>query len=169
MWAACTYRDVTPDDEDLWATHGAALARVVASYTPPGADRDDLAQEVALAIVRALPRFRGACSLRSYVLRIAHNVGLRHATRRRRWRFEPEVELVDPTASPEAQAARAQEQERLMVAVRALPLSLRQVLTLALEDLSHREIGQILGISDNAVAIRLHRARRQLETLMEAQ
>jgi DNA-directed RNA polymerase specialized sigma24 family protein len=38
----------------------------------------------------------------------------------------------------------------------------RQVLTLALEDLSHAEIGSVLGIRENAVAVRLTRARQAL-------
>ncbi|MBT3224668.1 MAG: RNA polymerase subunit sigma-70, partial [Proteobacteria bacterium] len=41
-------------------------------------------------------------------------------------------------------------------AVHQLPLSLRQVLTLALEELAHREIAEVLGISENAVAIRFY-------------
>ncbi|MDP2305758.1 MAG: sigma-70 family RNA polymerase sigma factor [Pseudomonadota bacterium] len=55
----------------------------MASYAPPGQDREDLSQEVALSIVQALARFRGESSVKTYVLRIAHNVGLRHAMRRR--------------------------------------------------------------------------------------
>ena len=69
--------------DDMLGEHGAALARVVASYAPPGPDRDELAQEVALALVTALPRHRGDSGLKTYVLRIAHNVSLRHAVRRR--------------------------------------------------------------------------------------
>lgn len=63
---------------------GPALARVVASYAPPGSNREDLAQEVAMALVRALPAFRGQASLKTYVLRIAHNICLRQVMRKRR-------------------------------------------------------------------------------------
>ena len=50
---------------------------------------------------------------------------------------------------------------------RELPLGSRQVLTLALEGLSHAEIGEVLGLSDNAVAVRLHRARAHLKARRE--
>ena len=71
------------------AAYGPALARVVASYAPPGADREDLAQEVAMALVRGLPAFRGEASLRTYVMRIAHNVCLREVMRHREWSVGP--------------------------------------------------------------------------------
>ncbi|MBT3219668.1 MAG: sigma-70 family RNA polymerase sigma factor [Proteobacteria bacterium] len=43
------------------------IARVVASYSLPGPDREDLGQEVALALFRALPAFRGDSSPRTYI------------------------------------------------------------------------------------------------------
>ena len=67
------------------------------SYLPPGPERDDLAQEVMIAVLQALPRFRGESQLRTYVLRIAHNVSVRHLSRRRA--------LGQRTAADDASAA----------------------------------------------------------------
>ena len=158
---------MTPTWTELQTACGPALSRVVASYAPPGADRDDLAQEVSAALVQSLPRFRGDASLKTFALRVAHNVCLRHSLRRRRWRLDSDIDLVDPSASPESTAAQRQRENHLLVAIRRLPVGLRQVLTLALEDLSHREIGAVLGITENAVGIRMHRARSALKTLLE--
>lgn len=146
-----------------------ALKRVVASYLPPGAARDDLAQEVALAVHLALPRFRGESSLRTYLLRTAHNVCLRQVTRQRARHAQesPEQATPDPRPSPEARLATKQREQRLLAAVRQLPISQRQVITLALEELTGPEIAAVLGISDNAVHIRLHRARHALASLLE--
>src|SRR5258707_11770601 len=60
----------------LLAANGPALTRLAASYTNTPSDRDDLVQEIALAIWRALPRFRGECSERTFLFRIAHNRGI---------------------------------------------------------------------------------------------
>ena len=147
---------------------GPSMARIVASYAPRGAEREDLAQEVAVQVHRALGRFRGEASLRTYVLRITQNVCLRHALRRRQTRGEELPELPDPGARPEDDVVRRRRRERLRVAVRQLPVAQRQVVVLALEDLSHREIAETLGISENAVATRFHRAKAALRTLMEA-
>ncbi len=146
--------------------HGHSLGRVVASYARP-ADQDDLAQEVAVAIWNALPSFRGECSDRTFVLRVAHNRGLTHLARRRVGGAElPEV--VDGAPSPETHAARRQEVDRLFAAIRTLSVPQRQVLTLALEDMTHAEIGLCLGITAGNVAVRLNRARAALRERMEA-
>ena len=83
--------------DDLLARHGAALWRAVASYSPPGAERDDLAQEVLVTVWQALARFRGAGSPRAFALRIAHNRGLSLAwSRKRRPAADPAaVEVAD--------------------------------------------------------------------------
>lgn len=156
------------DWNHIRSVHGAALARVVASYAAPGPDREELGQEVALAVVRALPNFRGEASLKTYVLRIAHNVGMRHAVRRRARQTDPEVDVADSSASPDQVLEASRDRERLHAAIRRLPIGQRQVLALALEELSHREIGTALGISENAVATRLHRAKTELRTLLGA-
>ncbi|MBL4683155.1 MAG: sigma-70 family RNA polymerase sigma factor, partial [Nannocystaceae bacterium] len=60
------------------------LQRAICGYSAPGAERDDLSQQVALALVQALPRFRSQCSMKTYVLRIAHNSGMTFVRRRRK-------------------------------------------------------------------------------------
>src|SRR5579859_3426174 len=114
------------------AEHGASLWRVIASYAPPGAERDDLAQEVLLAVWQALPRFRGESSPRTFLLRVAHNRGLSHAWRRSRRPAEEPVEVPDPKPSLDEQAAAHQQAERFLRHLRSLPLGQRQVLALAL-------------------------------------
>ena len=116
-----------------------------------------------MALVRALPAFRREASLKTYVLRIAHNVCLRQVMRDRQWRVDQIDEIADSAASAEHRAMQREEGARLLAAIRKLPVGLRQVLTLALEELPQREIAEVLGITENAVAIRMHRARRLLK------
>jgi RNA polymerase sigma factor (sigma-70 family) len=88
--------------------------------------------------------------------------------KRRRLQGEPlDAPVVDSAVSPEVRVLQGQRRERLGRAIRALPVSQRQVLSLALEDLDHRSIGEILGIRENAVSVRLHRARKRLTALLE--
>jgi RNA polymerase sigma-70 factor (ECF subfamily) len=147
--------------EQLLAEQGPALWRAVASYAPPGAERDDLAQDVLLAVWQALQRFRGQGSLRAFVLRIAHNRGLSHAWRRaRRPLAEPEpVDVADPRPGVEELVAANQRAEQFLRHLRTLPLGQREVLALALEGLPHAEIAAIVGITPENVAVRLGRAR----------
>jgi len=156
----------------LLAANGPALARLAASYTNTPSDRDDLLQEIALAVWQALRTFRGECSPRTFLFRIAHNRAiayLAYSQARSRAGFPAaEVDDVhDPAPDPESGLAREQAAARLRRAIHRLPLVYRQVIMLALEDLGYAEIAEVLGISESNVGARLTRARQLLRESLE--
>lgn len=152
--------------------HGAAIGRLAASYEASPGSREELAQDIALAIWQALPSFRGECSERTFIYRIAHNRALTHVWRRRP-SHQPLDELnelehpVDPQPRPDEQAAQKGRRASLMSAIQSLPVAHRQVLLLTLEELSQAEIAEVLGITETNVAVRLNRARKALKEAME--
>jgi len=148
---------------------GAALGRLAAAWTRTPAERDDLLQDMALALLVALPRFRGECPERAFVWRVAHNRCLLAARQRRR---RPGDELLDEHASSQpSPLARVEQEQRaraLQRAIGTLTEDHRAVLVLSFEGLSHEEIGDVVGASANAVGVRLHRARAALTDAMQA-
>jgi RNA polymerase sigma factor (sigma-70 family) len=147
--------------------YGGSLFRLASSYESVPDVREDLLQEIRLALWKALPAFRGECSLRTFVFRVAHNRGLTHVWRRRiQAQFSEDlpdfVEVGDPRPDPEASAIRNADHASLMKAIRRLPIAYRQVITMALEELPQSEIAAVLGISENNVAVRLNRGRKLL-------
>jgi RNA polymerase sigma factor (sigma-70 family) len=152
----------------LLSANGAALGRLAASYTRSTNDRDDLLQDIALAIWQALPHFREECSERTFVFRIAHNRAITHITRRRPVIApEEDIEIPDPSPNPEKGFAQGQEDSRLFDAIQRLPLAYKQVITLFLEDMSYSEIAEVLGIGESNVGVRLNRARQMLRQSLE--
>jgi RNA polymerase sigma-70 factor (ECF subfamily) len=158
-------RDLETQYDRILRDHGPALRRVAAAYEADPSRREDLFQEVCLALWQALPRFREEASERTFAFRIAHNRGLTHG-----WRARGSVtadldeaeEMADPRLDPESELHEGERRDRLRDAVRRLPLTARQVVVLSLEGLSQREIGDVLGITENNVAVRLTRARKLL-------
>lgn len=151
--------------ERIVQTHGAALSRLAAAWAADPAAREDLLQEILIALWRALPRFRGDASERTFVFRVAMNRALSHRFRRppQGEPLDTAAHVADPARTPEAQATASQERTMLLSAVQSLPESMRQVLTLNLEGLSGAEIADIIGISENNVHVRLTRARKALQ------
>jgi RNA polymerase sigma factor (sigma-70 family) len=145
-----------------------ALGRLANSYAGSTGEREDLLQEIALALWQALPRFRGESSERTFLFRIAHNHCINHISRRRSLASLEELELdpADGARPIDAALGAQQESARLLSAVRRLPLIQRQVVVLALEDMEYAEIAAVLGISENNVGVRLNRARASLRKLM---
>jgi RNA polymerase sigma factor (sigma-70 family) len=154
--------------DDIVATYGASLTRIAASYEADAALREDLFQEILLAVHRALPRLRKTERIAPYVFRIAHNRGVSHVVsrttaKRRAIVSEPSGEA----ATPEEGLIQSERQARLLGAVRKLPLPYRQVITLVLEDLSHAEIADALQISPSNVGVRVNRAKKMLKEMLD--
>jgi RNA polymerase sigma factor (sigma-70 family) len=150
---------------------GGAISRLAYSYETVASVREELVQEIGLAIWQALPGFRGECSERTFVFRIAHNRGLTHVWRRRPAHqplddLEEADQPVDPRPHPDEQVAQTDQRARLMAAIQSLPLTHRQMMVLMLEGLSHAEIADVVGITENNVAVRLNRARKALKDAM---
>ena len=147
---------------------GDMLARVAWGYVASASDHDDLMQEILLALWRALPRFRGESSERSFVLRVAHNRGITFAVRRRRFERLPDEggQLPDPAPLAEERLIDQQRRERLFRGIRQLPEAQREAVMLRLEGLSQREIADVQGTSETNVGVRLTRARQALRRLL---
>ena len=62
---------------------GAALERLARAYERNADERQALLQEIHVALWRSLPGFKGRCSVRTWVYRVAHNVATSHAVRSR--------------------------------------------------------------------------------------
>lgn len=157
------------DAHQVVTQFGPALARVVATYERDRALRDELLQDVLMAIITSLPRLTHPEKLKPFVFRIAHNRSLSHITRRIRERsYQESVDDLDvPIASQEQVLIQAERGERLLAAIRRLALPYRQVMTLLLEDLSYEDIAEALSISVVNVGVRVNRAKKQLRELLD--
>lgn len=158
--------------DQILREHGPALRRVAATYEADSSRREDLFQEICLALWQGLPRFREEASERTFAFRIAHNRGLTHGWRARGSAtadLNEAGELADPRQDPESELQEGERRDRLREAIRRLPLAARQVVVLSLEGLSQREIGDVLGITENNVAVRLTRARKLLRQALETE
>lgn len=150
--------------------HGGALRRLARAYALDDASVDDLMQEIAIALWDALPAFRGECSERTYVFRVARHRALTHRHRHRRT-TEPldAAEMVaDPAPLADEAAEQLAQRELLIRHVQQLPEGLRSVVVLRLEGMHDAEIAEVLGISAGNVAVRLTRARAALRSTMTA-
>ena len=148
------------------------IRRYLARLTGLG-EADDLTQETFARVSQALAGFRGEAALSTWIYRIATNVVFDRAR-------SPAFQLQTRTAEPEALAAlgtvpaieqdiaRREMSECVRDYVDQLPADYRTVVVLSeLEELSDREIAEVLGISLEAAKIRLHRARARLRQMLE--
>lgn len=143
--------------------HRPGISRLAASHARNPADREDLEQDISLALWQALPEFRGDSSLRTFVYRIARYCCFRLLRRRGRVAVSTLCEEVDdPSACLDTMLTRADNHNRLSQALRRLPEGPRATLALRLKGKSYAEIAETLGISERNVSVRLVRARQRI-------
>ena len=146
-------------------------------------DAEDVTQEVFVKIDTGLKDFKGKSSLSTWVYRIATNAAL-DKIKSRSFRQDSEtVELEKITDEPETgnmcveaesmsserEAIRNEMNDCIREYVEKLPTDYRTVIILSeIKDLRNQQIADILGISLDAVKIRLHRSRARLKAEFEA-
>ena len=159
----------TPPFERIVAEHGPLISRIAMSYEADPALREDLTQQIFLAVWQALPSFRADASLRTFIARIAQNRAISYVAKQ--VRQPPLAEMPERVESdlpdPEQKAIETNERHVLLEATRQLPLPQREVIILVLEGFSYAEIADMLNIAPNALALRLSRAKAALKKMLE--
>jgi RNA polymerase sigma-70 factor (ECF subfamily) len=146
---------------ELMETFAGPIRRLCAAYAASAADREDLFQDIFLAVWRALPGFRGDASVRTWLYRIAHNVALTWQTRdrRRQSRETPLDEDIEATGRMDLRRI------ALKRAIAGMTPADRTLTLLWLEGLSGAEIEDVTGVKSATVAVRLSRIRKQLNPI----
>jgi RNA polymerase sigma factor (sigma-70 family) len=150
--------------EALVTRHYAAVYRFFRNKAPN--DVDDLTQRTFLACVEGRERFEQRASLRTFLFSIARHVLYEFYRRRRRDEVIDfglsTAEGLDP--SPSKLVAARDDRERLLIAMRRLPVDLQVALELYYwEDLSTREMADALEVPAGTVQRRLQRGRARLQ------
>jgi RNA polymerase sigma-70 factor, ECF subfamily len=167
--------------EALVRSQTARLLAIARRYLRSDEDARDAVQDAFAAAFRSIGRFEGGSSISTWLHRIAINACLMKLRSSRR-RPETSIEELLPrfdesghrVAEPEERRDSVEEsldrsRSRRLVrdAIGRLPESYRTVLMLRdIEELSTAEAAGLLGLSENAVKIRLHRARQALKTML---
>jgi RNA polymerase sigma-70 factor, ECF subfamily len=163
---------------DLVRRHQRRIYRTALHVLGNHRDADDVTQETFVRAYRALAGFDGRSSLFSWLYRIAVNTALNH--RRSAQRTEtlaaagaaaaehgggrPE-QLGAAPASPAEATELGQDVRRVLEAVSALSSPLRITLMLvAVEQLTYREVAELLEVPEGTVAWRVNEARRILRS-----
>jgi RNA polymerase sigma-70 factor (ECF subfamily) len=148
--------------ERWMADHIAVLYRVVNGFAE-GDARNDLMQEVMLAVWKAIPSFRGQAQATTFLYRVSHNAALTWCRTQRNYRKRVEqCEAVGQEELSVQPASRDERLEQVYAAIRRLPEMDRSLILLALDGLSYREIAGIHGLSESNVGVRLNRIKQRL-------
>lgn len=159
---------------ELLAREEAALRRVIQRYVRDAATVDDVFQEVSLKVLRRLDTVRDPAALRGWLFQLARNACLDHLRRSDRHAQVSQESLREHSAAgdlgrnPSENFLSLERIEAVRRAMRKLPPSQREVIRLRIEEsLDHQAISERLGISRQAVEVRLCRGRATLKQQLD--
>lgn len=168
--------------EQLVRTFGGRMLAVATRLLNNESDARDAVQDALLSAFRSIDRFQGHSRLSTWLHRVTMNAALMKLRAKRR-RPEMEIDALQPDfledghhrvepqpweLGPDDTAARNELRARVRAHIEELPETYRSVILLRdIAQLDTRETAAILEITENAVKIRLHRARLALRTLID--
>ncbi|MGD1845320.1 MAG: RNA polymerase sigma factor [Salibacteraceae bacterium] len=150
--------------EQVLEEHQGILQKVAFLYRDTAEDRKDLVQEMTYQVCRSFPRFRQESQVSTWMYRIALNTAMSSLRKKRPGTVPLQAEQL--TISDQEDTEKKERMLQLQQAISQLNDADKSVIMLFLEDMPYREIGEILGLSENGVGVRIHRIKNRLKQLM---
>lgn len=157
-----------------FGAHGSSVMKVARAYTRTSEDTQDLAQEILLQAWQSLPKFEQKSSVATWFYRVALHTAMnwQRKDKPRRVRQKPLLEVQALVTEGVGNAEQDQQRdtvEQLYRAIHQLPKTDAALVLLYLDELSYREMADVLGISESNVGVKLNRAKKTLNELMKGE
>lgn len=129
------------------------------------AEAEDLTQDICAALPARIAQYRGEARFMTWLYRVAVNAA--HDRRRRQASHARAAEGWGDweTARQAANAETAGQVDWLTAAMRALPPDLRDTLALVLDDVTHAQAAEVLGVSEGTISWRVSEAKKHLRRI----
>jgi RNA polymerase sigma factor (sigma-70 family) len=149
------------DQELLYRRHSSKLYGVCLQYSGNDEEARDILQEGFIKIFENLHNYKHEGSFEGWIRRIVVNTALeRFRSRHNLFRVDDIDTIHEPEAEPDSEDYSGLQAVDLLYIIRELPPKYRMVFNLfAIEGYSHREIGEMLNISEGTSKSNLSRAR----------
>ena len=142
------------------------IYKLVALYASDSEEKKDLYQEVLLQAWKGWPSFRHEAKFSTWLYRICLNTILTQKRKPQRIEYTASLENIAPAL--QNNAAKNEDSVRLRMAIRQLSETDRAIISMNLDGYENVEVAEMLGISNNNVAVKLHRIKQQLVNLLKA-
>ena len=147
---------------DLLNQHQGIVYKVCNLYMDTPADREDLFQEITYQAFKAFKNFKGQAKFSTWLYRVALNTAITFYRKEKRLPALLTFELLPEAQTEEADPIEEQTQA-MYKAIGNLSSIDKAIVMLYLEDYSYQEIGDMVGITANNVAVKMNRIKTKLK------
>lgn len=143
------------------------IHKVSKMYMDNGEDQEDLFQEIVMQLWKAYPSFKGQSKFTTWMYRVALNTAIvffkKEHKKIDKTTLTEQIDIADTTESDDKEEKLAY----LYKAVQELNSIEKALIFLFLEDQSHKEIAQNLGISEINARVKLNRTKEKLQLIIK--
>jgi len=143
------------------------IYKLVALYANDAEEKKDLYQEVLLQAWKGWPAYRGDAKFSTWLYRICLNTILTQQRKKHPVEYKDSLEDIAPAI--QNSSLQKEDAARLQQAIKRLSEIDRAIISMHLDGYENSEINAMLGISNNHVAVKLHRIKQQLANLLTQQ
>ncbi len=136
------------------------IYKLVALYANDAEEKKDLYQEVLLQAWKSWSAFRNDSKFSTWLYRICLNTIFTNKRKKHVVDYKESLEDISPAVH--SGSMQKEDTARLQQAIRRLSETDRAIISLNLDGYENQEVAEILGISPNHVAVKLHRIKQQL-------
>lgn len=132
-------------------------------------ERKDLFQEILVQLWRSYPSFRGEARFTTWMYQVAFNVAIQHLRKRNGGRIQKALPRSTRIAKYKVQAKIRWKTEKKVSEKPSdsLKTQRKQIILLHLEEKSHAEIAEIIGITENHVGVKINRIKSKLKKILD--
>lgn len=147
---------------ELYDKYASGMLSVCRRYVRTIEDAEEVLSNAFIKVFGKIDQFNGTGSIGGWIKRIMVNESLNYIRYQKNWFVE--IEEENHTSFSHQNLSNELDAEHLMNLIDELPLGYKTVFNLyAIEGYSHKEIGDMLGISDNTSKSQLSKARKSLQ------
>ena len=129
---------------------------------------EELTEQVFFQAMKALPKFRGDCDIRTWLCAMAKNCYLSHLRKQKPLETIEDLQIPDPKQGLEEQILNRDQAMAIHRVLHDLPDPYKEVFSLRIfGQLSFEDIGSLFGRSANWACVTYHRARQKIKDQME--
>jgi RNA polymerase sigma-70 factor (ECF subfamily) len=155
---------MTADFEQLIRHHGARIRRIASRYAD-SSSIDDLVQDILVRLWRSYPNFRSDAKIETWIYRVALNASMTYvkdAIRERKGQAALAEQSSASSAAPTATSGMADVLANFLTQLGDIDAS---ILMMYLDGLSADEMSGVLGISGNAIGVRINRLKQKFTAM----
>jgi len=140
------------------------LHKICNIYTQNKEDKKDLMQEIIMQLWKSYPNFQNKSKFSTWMYRVSINTAITNFKRSKRNPVSGSINDFDIAVEPDNNN---DDLQQLYIAIRKLKEVDRAIIMLYLEENNYKQIGEIIGLSEKNVSVKIVRIKKKLEKLLK--